>query len=142
MKSHRQEVRVKPELLIAIAGLIISAPTSAQAQEAALAPTRTVIQEHDLSGVPGREIIQAQVDFAPGAQLPKHTHPGDEISYVLEGAIEYRLEGQAPITLEAGHSLFIPAGTPHSARNAGSVSARAVNVYVVEKGEPLLTPVN
>ena len=51
--------------------------------------TRTDLQRHDLS-IPGRETVQVRVDFDPGATAPKHTHPGEEIVYVLEGTLEYR----------------------------------------------------
>lgn len=73
-------------------------------------------------GVPEREIVEAHVELAAGVALGRHRHPGDEIVYVLEGALEYQLEGQAPVTLHAGDVLFIPAGTMHTAKNAGSSS--------------------
>lgn len=99
---------------------------------------RTDVLRHDLEQ-PGREIIQVRVDFAPGASFGFHTHPGVEIAYVLEGSLEYQFEGKPPTTLKAGESLFIPAGTPHSARNTGSVPAAELATYLVEKGKPLLT---
>jgi len=100
--------------------------------------TRTDLQRHDLSA-PGREAIQVRVDLAPGVAFPNHTHPGEEIIYVLEGALEYQLEGKQPVTLKAGDVLFIPAGTIHSAKNAGSVTGSELATYIVEKGKPLLT---
>jgi quercetin dioxygenase-like cupin family protein len=115
-----------------------SALRIAQAQEPGT--TRIDLQRHDLS-VPGREVIQVRVDFAPGVFAPKHSHPGDEIVYVIEGLLEYRLEGRPPVTLEAGDVLFIPAGTVHAVKNAGNSNAAELATYLVEKGKPLfLTP--
>jgi len=98
--------------------------------------TRTDLQRHDLS-VPGREVLQARVDFAPGASFPSHRHPGDEIIYVLKGTLEYGVEGQPPVTLEAGNVLFVPAGVFHSARNLGTTPGSELATYVLEKGKPL-----
>ena len=101
---------------------------------------RTELQRHDL-GTPGREVVQARIDFDPGAVFGKHTHPGEEIIYVLEGSLEYQIEGKSPVTLEAGGVLFIPAGTIHAARNVGSGNAAELGTYVVEKGKPLVVMV-
>ena len=99
---------------------------------------RTDLQRQDLS-VPGREMVQSRVDIGPEAPLVKHTHPGEEIIYVLEGALEYQLEGQPPKTFHAGEALTVPAGVVHAVRNAGSGNAAELATYVVEKGKPLLT---
>jgi len=101
---------------------------------------RTDLQRHDLS-VPGREVIQVRVELAPGVSFPKHTHPGEEIIYVLEGSLEYEVEGKPPVTLKAGEVLFIPAGTVHAARNVGSGNAAELATYVLEKGKPLVVVV-
>ena len=72
----------------------------------------------------------------------RHTHPGEEIVYVLDGApLEYQLEGRPPVTLKPGGVLFIPAGTIHSARNVGQRKGAELATYIVEKGKPLLTDV-
>ncbi len=101
---------------------------------------RIDLQRHDLS-VPGREVIQVRVELAPGTTAPRHTHPGEEIIYVLEGTWEYTVEGKPPVTLKAGEVLFIPAGTIHSAKNVGSGRAAELATYIVEKGKPLVTVV-
>jgi quercetin dioxygenase-like cupin family protein len=98
--------------------------------------TRTDVLRHDL-GVPGREVIQVRVDFAPGVVFGRHSHPGAEIAYVLEGTLEYELEGNT-VTLKAGESLFIPAGAIHAARNVGTGNAAELATYLVEKDKPLL----
>ena len=98
---------------------------------------RTDVQRHDLS-IPGREVIQVRVDFAPGVAFGRHSHPGEEIAYVLEGTLEYEVEGKPPVTLHAGEALFIPAGTIHAAKNVGSGNGAELATYVVEKGKPLV----
>jgi quercetin dioxygenase-like cupin family protein len=97
---------------------------------------RIELQRHDL-GVPGREVVQARVEIDPGVTAARHRHPGEEIVYVLEGALEYRVEGRAPVTLRAGEVLFIPAGAIHSAKNVGRGSGAELATYVLEKGKPL-----
>jgi quercetin dioxygenase-like cupin family protein len=98
--------------------------------------TRTELQRHDLS-TPGREAIQMRIAIAPGVTFPDHRHPGEEIIYVLEGTLEYRVAGR-PVTVAAGEVLFVPAGAVHSARNAGSSTATELATYIVEKGRPLV----
>jgi quercetin dioxygenase-like cupin family protein len=119
-------------LLIAGSALLLPA---AQAQPGV---TRTDLQRQDLS-IPGREAVQVRVDLAPGVAFPNHSHPGEEIIYVLAGSLQYQLEGKAPVTLKAGEVFFIPAGAIHSARNVGTTSASELATYIVEKDKPLLT---
>ena len=121
--------------LILGSGLMLHA-ASAQQQPGT---KRTDLQRHDLS-VPGREVVQVRVDFDPGYAAPMHTHPGEEIIYVIEGTLEYEIGGKV-VTVKAGDVLFVPAGTPHTAKNIGSTNGAELATYVVEKGKPLLTPV-
>ena len=101
--------------------------------------TRTVVGRADVS-VPGREAVVARVDIAPGGRAGRHTHPGDEISYVLEGQGQILIDGQPPRVVKAGESFVIPAGVVHDAFNDGAVVTKLVGVYVVDKGKPLATP--
>jgi len=109
----------------------------ASAQQAGF--SRTVIQRGDLS-TPGREVVSAIAEFQPGATVGRHTHPGEEAGYVLEGTLLVEQEGKAPVALKAGETFFIPSGTVHNATNKGSVKARVLATYIVEKGKPLATP--
>ena len=127
---------VKAQQVIAIAALLATTVAAAQAETTGI--TRTNLQRHDLA-VPGREAVQVRVDIEPGKAFGSHTHPGEEIIYVLAGTLEYEVAGQAPATLKAGEVLFIPAGTVHSAKNVGNVTASELATYVVEKNKPLLT---
>ena len=132
---------MKTTRIMAVAVLIVGSGLAlhvTQAQQ--LGIKRTDVQRHDL-GVPGREVIQVRVDFAPGVAFGKHSHPGAEIAYVLEGTLEYQLEGKPPVTLKAGEALLIPAGTIHAAKNVGTDNAAELATYIVEKGKPLLTMV-
>jgi quercetin dioxygenase-like cupin family protein len=128
---------------MAVAALIVATGLSmhaVQAQETPTGITRTDLQRHDL-GIPGREVIQVRVELDPGVAFGKHWHPGEEIVYVLEGSLEYQVEGKPPVTLKAGDVLFIPARTIHAARNVGSVNGAELATYVVEKGKPLVVMV-
>jgi quercetin dioxygenase-like cupin family protein len=98
---------------------------------------RTELQRHDL-GVPGREMVQVRVELDPGVAFGRHRHPGEEIVNVLEGSLEYTVEGRPPVTLTAGGVLFIPAGTIHAARNVGRGNGAELATYIVEKGKPLV----
>ncbi|HET9277726.1 MAG TPA: cupin domain-containing protein [Flavitalea sp.] len=98
---------------------------------------RTELQRHDLSAR-GHEAVQMRIDFDPGTVFGKHSHPGEEIIYVIEGLLEYEVEGKPPVTLKAGDVLFIPAETIHSAKNVGSSVGSELATYIVEKGKPLI----
>lgn len=122
--------------VIVAAGLAVHVARAQQPQ-----PTkRTDLQKHDLS-IPGREVVQAIVEITPGMSSARHTHPGEEIIYVLEGTLIYEIEGKPPVTVKAGDVLFIPAGTIHAAKNPGTGRGAELATYVVEKGKPLLTVV-
>ena len=101
--------------------------------------SRKVLQDQELS-VPGRHAVVALIEVAPGASAARHTHPGEELGYVVEGTFVITIEGKAPQTLKAGDSFFIPAGAVHSAKNAGSTAAKVISSYFLEKGQPLATP--
>jgi len=126
-----QIVRVLAAAMIAAASATLSA-----AQPRPAGTARVDLQHHDIS-VPNWEVWQLRVTFAPGASFPRHRHPGEEIIYVLEGAIEYDVDGKPPQTLKAGDVLFVPYGVVHAAKNVGSTPAAELGTYVVEKGKPL-----
>lgn len=123
-------------ITVLLAGSGLAAPTL-HAQGAGI--TRHDLQQHSLSA-PGREAVQVLVSFAPGATAANHHHPGEEIVFVTEGALEYRLEGRPPITVKAGEVLFIPYGVNHEVRNVGNGSAAELATYIVETGKALVVP--
>jgi len=131
---------MKTTRIMAMALLIVGSGLAlyvARAQQAG--SKRTDLQRHDLSA-PGREVVQVRVDFDPGYVAPRHTHPGEEIIYVLEGTLEYQI-GDKTVTVKPGNVLFVPAGVIHTAKNVGSGNGAELATYVVEKGKPLLTVV-
>ena len=101
---------------------------------------RTDLQRQDLS-IPGREVIQNRVDIETAAPAIRHWHPGEEIIYVLEGTLEYSIDGREPATFTAGEVLLVPPETVHSVRNVGSGNAAELATYIVEKGKPFLVVV-
>ncbi|MDB5930710.1 MAG: hypothetical protein JWR60_2417 [Polaromonas sp.] len=127
----------KNSAAFAVAALLALAGGSLFAQASGL--TRTLVGRADVS-VPGREAVVARVEVAPGAKAGRHTHPGDEISYVLEGEATLLVDGQPPRQVKAGESFVVPAGVVHDAHNNGTTATRLLGVYVVEKGQPLATP--
>ena len=132
---NKLRVLISVLVLIVSTGLIFFV---ARAQQAGT--KRTDLQRHDLS-VAGREVVQVRVDFDPGYAAPRHTHFGEEIIYVLEGTLEYQIDGQPPKTVKPGDVLFVPAGIPHSAKNIGTTNGAELATYIVDKGKPLVTPV-
>jgi quercetin dioxygenase-like cupin family protein len=97
---------------------------------------RTDIQTHDLA-TPGREVVQQMVELQPGVVVGKHTHPGEEISVVLEGELVLQMAGKPDVIVKAGQPFFIPSGVVHGVKANGATKLLAT--YVVEKGKPLRT---
>ena len=122
-----------PQLIL----IVMFGTIAAQTQAGTI--RRTVIQKADVS-VPGREAVVAKVELDEGVAAGRHSHPGDEISYVLEGEGELLIDGEDPRRVKAGESFVIPAGTVHDAVNTGKGPMKLVGVYVVDKGKPLATP--
>jgi quercetin dioxygenase-like cupin family protein len=98
---------------------------------------RTDLQRQDLS-VPGREVIQNRVDIETAAPAIRHWRPAEEIIYVLEGKLEYEIDGEPGRIVSAGEALTVPAERVHSVRNVGDGTATELATYVVEKDRPLL----
>lgn len=129
--------RRSPSIQLALPILLLAASAvtaTALAQTSAI--RRTVVQRGDVS-VPGREAVVARVELDKGASAGRHSHPGDEISYIMEGEADLIVDGEDPRRIKAGESFVIPAGTVHDAVNAGPGTLKLVGVYVVEKGKPL-----
>jgi quercetin dioxygenase-like cupin family protein len=138
--ASRKGISMKATRIVAVSIIALGSALAlhlASAQQQGV--KRTELQRHDLS-VPGREMVQVRVEVEPGVALPVHTHPGEEIVYILEGTWEYQVEGTGVQTLKAGDVAFVPAGTKHGAKNVGSGKGAAVATYIVEKGKPLVVP--
>ena len=122
-------------LRVASIALLLGISMSANAQQAGI--SRTDLLQQSLSAQ-GRDVVQVRVGFAPGAVAARHRHPGEEVAFVLEGRIEYRIDGKPPVVLDAGQTLFIPAGAVHMATNVGDGHAAELATYIVERGQPLV----
>jgi len=102
--------------------------------------TRTILQQKDLEGTVGREVMMYRADFVPGGGLGRHFHPGPELLYILEGALILETDGHPPVTLKAGDSAHLPFKHIHKARNASNSEQVKVLVFLIaEKGQPIIT---
>jgi len=99
---------------------------------------RTEVQ-HEPSSIPGREIVQVLTEIPEGVSSGWHTHPGEEVGYIVAGVVEMRIEGRPTLTLSAGAGFLIPPGTPHDARDLGPGTGVMLSTYLVEVGRPLVT---
>jgi quercetin dioxygenase-like cupin family protein len=103
---------------------------------------RTILQQNDLEGVPGKEVIMFRADIAPGAVLGAHYHSGPEMFYVAQGTFLFEPKGQPSVTLKAGESSYAPTKLIHSGKNASTTEPLTlIGFWVAEKGQPLATPV-
>ena len=120
----------------------------AQAQAPALAPvvpqtpgfTSKPVLVSPITGVEGKELVLIAVTLEPGASSPPHTHPGDCYGSVVDGVIELRVEGKAPIRVQAGESYANLGPVPHQFTNVSEKPVRMLNTLVVEKGKPRTVP--
>jgi len=131
MKMHRG-------FIAGIAAAAAVAGSVAIAQQAGF--LRVPLQDQPISD-PMRHAVQARAEFQPGVAAGRHTHPGEELGYVLEGEILLEIDGQPPRTVKAGEAFFVPAGLVHDGKNTGSGVTKVLATYIVEKGKPVATPV-
>jgi len=101
--------------------------------------TRTVLQDQDMS-IKDRHAVVARAEFIPGGAAGRHTHPGEELGYVVSGTLQLLVDGQPPRTIKAGEVFFVPAGIVHDGKNVGKGKAVVLATYVVEKGKPVASP--
>ena len=150
LRIHPEETDLNKQILSALMACVAAAACTTQAQAPAPAPAmapaapvsalkREMVGRADVS-VPGREAVVARVEVAPGGKAGRHTHPGDEISYIVEGETLLLIDGQPPRRVKAGESFVIPAGVVHDAHNDTAKPVKLIGVYVVEKGKPMATP--
>jgi len=126
MKTNRKVLAVA----VAVAALAVGAQ--------APGITRTVLQKGDVTA--DREVVMARAEISPGGATGRHTHPGPETGYVLEGSTTVEIDGQPPKVYHAGDTYLIPQGTVHNAKDVGEKPAVVLAIYVVEKGKPLASP--
>ena len=125
-----------------VVGIAVGMVTSKvlMAQQAPV--TRTTLQQKDIEGAPGKEVIMYIADVIPGGMSGRHSHPGPEVAYVLEGSLVVEPEGKPALTLKKGESFHNPAKAVHNAKNGSTTQpAKVLVVLIGEKGAPLTTPV-
>src|SRR5580765_985993 len=123
-----------------ITAALLAAMLATVAAQAPAPFKRTVLQQGDLSA-PGREAVMAVAEIQPTAAAGRHTHPGEEIAYVLAGPVVIEIDGKPAKTYQTGEVFVTPPGTIHNAKNPGSAVAKVLSTYVIEKGKPVATPV-
>jgi quercetin dioxygenase-like cupin family protein len=119
-----------------VALLVLGSMTVAFAQAPAF--KRMMLQTVDLSYA-GHEAVTARAEFPAGVSSGRHTHPGEEVGYLLEGSVTVEMDGKSRV-LKPGDVFAIPAGMVHAATNTGTTPAAILSTYIVEKGKPLATP--
>jgi len=104
-------------------------------------PERKILERHDQSGVPGKEVVIGTASLPAGTAIGFHDHPGDEIGYIIKGSVIWKVRGQPDKTLQAGQSFFNPRGSVHSVVSADSGDSLVISTWIVDKGKPMATPV-
>ncbi len=101
---------------------------------------RIPLQRVELSDVPGKTAVMGIAEIQPGTAAGRHSHPGYEMGYMLEGTSIMQFDGEPPKEIKAGESYVIPAGTIHDARAVGDKPVRVIAIYIVDTDKPLATP--
>jgi quercetin dioxygenase-like cupin family protein len=122
--------------LCAVSGFIA---TGANAQSAATGGLKRTLLKQTDGPMEGYVTINMRVEIDPGATIARHTHPGVESSYIVEGTLEFAVDGEAARTLAAGDGFQVSPGVPHGGKNGDRKTVIAAT-YVVEKGKPLASP--
>ena len=102
---------------------------------------KTILQTTP-SGDNTKETVISSAEFAPGVIMPRHTHPGDDYTVVLQGTLELIVEGREPRQLSAGEAFYVPSGLVHYSRVLGDTPVRIIAIWVIEKGKPAMQPVS
>jgi quercetin dioxygenase-like cupin family protein len=90
--------------------------------------------------MPGYTTILVEATIEPGVAVARHTHPGIESAYVMEGSFELPIQGKPTTIIKPGDAFQVPPETPHAGGKPGDTKARILATYVVEKGKPLASP--
>ena len=134
---------MKRILFCAAAALVIAGAALAQPVPSPVQPApvkRTILGKTDVPGS-NYEVLFASVELQPGFKAGRHTHPGTVIVQILQGEFFYAPDGQPEKIFKAGETVEVPAGTVHNEGAVGSVVVKFIGTYVVEKGKPLVSPV-
>ena len=113
----------------------------AVADDAKPQPERRILERHDQSSIPGKEIVIGTATLPAGTSIGFHDHPGDEIGYIIKGRVIWKVRGQPDRTLKAGDSFFNPRGSVHSVAGGDGGDSVVISTWIVDKGKPMATPV-
>jgi len=127
--------------ICAVTGFVASDASAAEGASPPVTPglTRKMLSQMD-GPMPGYVTINQEVEIDAGVTIARHTHPGIESTYVMEGGFELPVQGQPTRMLKAGDGFQIPPETPHAGGKPGDKKTRIAITYVVEKGKPLVSP--
>jgi quercetin dioxygenase-like cupin family protein len=126
--------------LCAITGFIATEASAQGNPPAASGGVNRKILSRTDGPAPGYETVLVDAEIEAGVAVGRHTHPGIESAYVLEGGFELPIQGMETRMLKAGDAVQIPPNTPHAGGKAGTAKSRLIITYVVEKGKPLASP--
>ncbi len=128
--------------LVVLAIVLVSfVSLDANAQVPPGVKVKTILQTTP-SGDDTKETVISSAEFAPGVIMPRHTHPGDDYTVVLQGTLELIVEGREPRQLSAGEAFYVPSGLVHYSRVLGDTPVRIIAIWVIEKGKPAMQPVS
>ena len=91
------------------------------------------------SEVTGRLIVQTLFQIPVGEQSGRHSHPGEEVGYLVQGDVVIDFDDRASLTVHAGEPFLIPPRTVHNARNVGVLETRMLSTYFIDETQPLVT---
>jgi len=146
MRTRFKDLSIIPVTALALVVMLPAKAASAQTavssdragDELAGKLTRREVQRSPIS-IPGREVVQVETLIPAGVESGWHTHPGEEVGYIIAGQVEMKVRGRANVLLHAGDGFLIPPRTPHNARDLGPEIGRMLSTYIVETGQPLST---
>jgi quercetin dioxygenase-like cupin family protein len=124
------------KLILGLTIVAITGAGGAVAQQPGI--KRTPLQKVEFPD--GYDTVTAVAEIPTGGASGRHTHPGAETGYVLEGELELVIDGKPPLKVKAGESYQIPPGAVHDAKTAGDKPLKVLGVYIVTKGKPLAEP--
>jgi quercetin dioxygenase-like cupin family protein len=141
LKAREDVMRSRSLITISALGLAVNLTSWMVLPVIAQQPTvqRKVLLTQDLP-IPGYQAVMAAVEIPVGGREGRHMHPGAVLVFVQEGSISVDHEGRANTSYKAGDSIYIEAGKIHEGINVGTVPAKLIATFVVEKGKPLTTP--
>jgi quercetin dioxygenase-like cupin family protein len=125
--------------LCAITGFVATEASAQGAPAATSGVTRKILSKTD-GPTAGYETLLVEAEIDAGVAVARHTHPGIESAYVLEGGFELPIQGQDTRMLKAGDGFMIPPNTPHAGGKPGTAKTKVLITYVLEKGKPLASP--